>query len=238
MKVHRSRLVAHSKWFKALFEEQGAFPQAVNGEIDTFQLAGTGVSLTDFEAVLTASEDGFYCYAKPSLAFVASLVRAASVFQFEKLLEYATHFLEEVFPSDVGKVSKLPIPIADATEAILLGRNWDLPQLLKRAFYELARAPPSETPIPKESRYATMLEKDDLLLVNNLQKYLTAAWHRILMSFPKAECNPDCTTTRKGFSYNSPVVQNHHFDPIWGLTQLRTMDWRPSWMEFKFSSWM
>ncbi|TFK65529.1 hypothetical protein BDN72DRAFT_962444 [Pluteus cervinus] len=234
MKVHRSRLAAHSMWFRELFERKGAesaeagYPWAVVNGVDVFQLDGSGVSLTDFEAVLTALENGLnYYYTGPTFSFIASLVRAASFFKFGAILGFATRYLEEMFPEDVGEVTKELIPIAQVTEATLLGRKCGLPQLLKRAFYELARAPGSEEPLTKENRRANILDPNDLLLISNLQKQLTSTWLKILISFPAAECRPPtCASSRsRALALSLSVVQDYHIDPICGFQELMKMDW-------------
>ncbi|TFK65531.1 hypothetical protein BDN72DRAFT_880869 [Pluteus cervinus] len=242
MKLYRDRLALHSEWFQELFDKKGvvlsgevewSIPWAdVNG-IDLFELDGTGVALEDFEAVLTTMENAInFCYAKPSFAFMVSLARAASFFRFGKILEFAVTYLEQVFPEELGEVTEDHIPVTQATEAILLGRNCDLPQLLKRAFYELARAPEIETcPVP-EVDHVNMLDREDLTLLINLQKRLMTAWLKILTFYKPSDSCPQstaCTDTTDHCTpfLDSPTVQNYRFDPILGLDQLKdSIDWK------------
>ena len=69
---------------------------------------------------------------------VAAIFRAASIFRFKKYLKFATQFLEVEFSDRLEDVT--PIRSLHAAEAVILGRNWNLPHILKCAFYELARA--------------------------------------------------------------------------------------------------
>ncbi|TFK65528.1 hypothetical protein BDN72DRAFT_801038 [Pluteus cervinus] len=237
MKLHRSRLAAHSEWFQELFDKKGvvlsgevewSIPWANVDGVDLFELDGTGIALEDFEAVLTTLESGVkYCYAKPPFAFVVSLVHAASFFQFTEILDFGTAFLEENFTDDLGELTENALPVAHATEAVLLGRNWKLPQLLKRAFYELARAPANE--ISNRAESINELDTDDLVLIIDLQRHLTAAWFKVL-SFPKSSCTSSPACEKAGKTNILPlthgIVKKYHFDPVWGLSELKKLDWK------------
>ncbi|TFK65530.1 hypothetical protein BDN72DRAFT_962445 [Pluteus cervinus] len=231
MKLYRNRLALHSEWFQELFDNkvvvssggvEESIPWATVDGVDLFQLDATEIALKDFEAVLTTLENAVnFCYTKPTFAFIASLVRAASFFRFRKILDFAVTYLEGMFSEDMKAVTKEPLPVTHATEVILLGRDWNLPQLLKRAFYELARAPGTEV------HHINLLDKDDLALLINLQKHLAKAWLRILAFYrPSCSNSPACRTSRCTLSMTDKIVQNYRLDPIVGLDELRGLDWK------------
>jgi len=69
------------------------------------------------------------------------------------------------FSDDVGDVTVTEIPFA--AEAVVLGRNCNIPKVLKRAFYELARMEHSlEEPAPEDDEKESNDERGELVRVN------------------------------------------------------------------------
>lgn len=78
-----------------------------------------------------------YYHDTPHFPVIASIFRAADRLKFKKYLDFAERVITEQFSDDVGDVTVAEVPFA--AEAVVLGRNCNIPKVLKRAFYELAR---------------------------------------------------------------------------------------------------
>ncbi|KAI0634622.1 hypothetical protein C8Q77DRAFT_1056078 [Trametes polyzona] len=152
-RLHRSRLAQHSDYFAALFENrQGsltrAFPSSGQDTVDSCPVyVIKNVSVLDFERLLTALDAGIaYAIKPPPFRVLASLVRAAHTLSFKDILQFATHMLRDMWPSDLQAVDRMAVrpdaeQLAQATETILLAKECNFPKLLKAAYYTLLRTP-------------------------------------------------------------------------------------------------
>ncbi|TFK65526.1 hypothetical protein BDN72DRAFT_193431 [Pluteus cervinus] len=248
MKLYRQRLALNSVWFKELFQksdELGVPIDVVDG-LKLFYLEPTGVSLTDFEALLIAMEDGIeYSFSKPTFPVLASIIRAASALNFPKYLSFATTVLECSLPDKLDKVTKKPVPYA--ADAIVFARTQGLQQLLKRAFYDLARTESFENSAT-EKHPVHKLDPADLVRLLCLQKRLTVAWLQAVAPPPINCIKSGCSV--KAFMVPSAVVQEYYLDPICGIGELRKWNWaekghcvhcqdaRPRWLrEQQMTCW-
>ncbi|KAJ7500217.1 hypothetical protein B0H11DRAFT_802666 [Mycena galericulata] len=240
-KVHRGRLSTQSVWFEKLFERQARRKEPLKvdeedikdvvvkvlDDCDVYYLEELGSEL-DFEALLTMMEDAieFYYSAPPFLA-VAAVFRAATTFKFPKFVEFARQYLLNTFSDRLEDVT--PQPIANPVAAIILGRAWKLPGILKRGFYELLRAPPEasipdlsddEDGAPREVYLRRGLDVDDLIRILDTQKHLAAAWQSVLLSDVDHNCPSmtPCAPGRPTGGWTS--LREYHCDPICGLNVL------------------
>ncbi|KAJ7494398.1 hypothetical protein B0H11DRAFT_1717303, partial [Mycena galericulata] len=252
-RVHRSRLSTQSVWFEKLFERRAGREEPLEADeenikdivvenldgCDAYDLDAL-VAMSDFEALLTAMEDSIdFVYSRPAVLTSMAIFRAATVLKFPKFLTFAkTHLLEEFHP-DLANFNSRHVaqnPVA----AVVLGRNWDFPRILKRAFYELARAEPEPFPTDNEGGLAEApsplkgLEMDDIILLNNAQKRLAMAWLAVFPSTAGEACpeRKPCTSASQRLSTWSivartdQVLQKFHRDPIGGLAALSAMRWK------------
>ncbi|KAF8649922.1 hypothetical protein AX16_005479 [Volvariella volvacea WC 439] len=147
-RLQRSRLVKASKWFKEHFEsdkpgasttaDTGAADEESDEEIPVVHLDATGVSVADFEVLLTAMDDAItYYYNDPPFQSVASILRASHALSFDAFFTWASNWLEDRWSPALVDFSPAKEPYA--TESIVLARQCNLPNILKRALYELVR---------------------------------------------------------------------------------------------------
>ncbi|KAJ7852781.1 hypothetical protein B0H14DRAFT_2580721 [Mycena olivaceomarginata] len=123
----------------------------------------------------------------------------------------------------------LPQPAA----AVLLGRTWNLPGILKRAFYELLRTKPDEPPTRDDetvnmSNRLEGWEMADITRLGEAQKHLTAAWLSVLTIATSDTCKMPCPASRRTASSTAAiaeVVLKHQLDPICSLDALMAGNW-------------
>lgn len=190
----------------------------------------------------------------PELTFstLEPLIRAATKYRFTTIREWGIKKLEKVLPTTLESFN----PSADvnqASAAILLARQCDIPSILKPAFYRMVRsekftldyAPGSDRiecgvfPVPQLSR-------GDILLAANLSRLFTSQWFGIATSVPTPRCpnissnthstsssgqrKPECNKLFINLWW-SRVVKNKSifhagaYDPLTALDQLIAMDW-------------
>lgn len=171
---------------------------------------------------------------KPSFTIVAAIYRAASIFHFRKYLAFATAFLEAEFSDKLEDIR--PIHQSHAAEAVVLGRDWNLPRILKCAFYELVRASFFESEDDSAEEVTNdhpvhTVEPSDLVRLVNLQKRLALAWASVV-NLPHIKCNqtPPCASSKLSKSWEavhgSGIAQRYYLDPIYGITKLLELDWK------------
>ncbi|KAJ7036880.1 hypothetical protein C8F04DRAFT_1093726 [Mycena alexandri] len=252
LRVHQSRLSTQSVWFDKLFDQRAgceplleADEESINdvvveelGGFDVFRLDLIG-SVDDFEALLTAMEDAIaFHYALPTFPTAAAIFRAATTFKFNKFVEFTRKYFLETFSEDLDKVDATLIPYAAA--AVTLGRKWNIPGILKRAFYELLRAPPATTTandeeapgVPAVGDRLKGLEPADLTLLADAQKHLTAAWMTVFLRPDGTVCpaKTPCSATKRNGGWTAiagkgKILQKFLLDPICGLDALTEVKW-------------
>ncbi|KAL1685700.1 hypothetical protein GGG16DRAFT_29361, partial [Schizophyllum commune] len=253
-KLHRSRLALQSPLFEALFEKHAGRDASVEGDIalDSISvedeedgivvyLDSTDVALEDFLELLTAMEDTLeYCSKKQPFPVHATVFRAASSLRFDKFAEHAKKAMTgppHGFPEDLASLTE--VGRYYIVDAILLGRSWNVPEILKRAFYELARLPDSEdrripNPAldPPESGIDA-LDPIDLALLLNAQKKLAQAWTKVLLlhDLPRykkcGDANCEASTTKYLYCavHESGIGEEYALDPLCGLQALINAKW-------------
>ncbi|KAJ6576994.1 hypothetical protein DFH09DRAFT_914193 [Mycena vulgaris] len=246
-KVHRSRLSTQSVWFEKLFELRAGREEPLEPHeqdikdvvvedldgCDVYHMDPIG-SMSDFEALLTAMEDAIeFSYSRPSFLTAAAIIRAAERFDFPKFFKFAERCLQDKFPSDLARFHSKPIP--HASDAVVLGR-WNVPGILKRAFYELARAQPEDLPArdPDDTRDVDSplqeLDIEDIILLTNAQKRMTAAWLTVLPTAIVCPNRAPCPAGRGTVGWSAfgedQLLQKYQYDPIGGLNALIAVKWR------------
>ena len=186
----------------------------------------------------------------PDFLVVGAILRAASLFQFKKMLNFARTFLNNRFSSKLSSVKEAILP--HAAEAILLGRGWNLGTILKRAFYELARrdslcstddsscGSSSDDDDDDDDTHSDsdgddydaiqQLDSKDLIRLANGQKKLMSAWlSAVQLGGVKCTLKTPCSSN-KGHSIwaiISPHLTEYQFDPICGIEYLmNNVEWK------------
>ncbi|KAJ7096982.1 hypothetical protein C8R43DRAFT_853615, partial [Mycena crocata] len=251
-KVHRSRLSTQSIWFEKLFERRAGREEPLEEDEENIatvvveDLDGCDVyhldplaSVEDFEALLTAMEDAIeFYYAGPQFLTASAVFRAATVFKFEKFEKFTKKYLLDMFSN---RLEDLTVDsVAYSATAVDLGRTWNLPGIIKRAMYELVRAPP-EAPPPSNSSSdgdndtsspLESLEANDVIRLLNTQKHLSAEWLSVL-TVERCPAKPHCTASNRSAGWSAIVggkdrtniLHKFRYDPICGLDALIAVNW-------------
>ncbi|KAJ7812715.1 hypothetical protein B0H14DRAFT_1451894 [Mycena olivaceomarginata] len=169
----------------------------------------------------------------PPFLTLAAIFRAATTFKFHKFRQYTSRYLLEWFSDDVDELSSSVLPQPAA--AVLLGRTWNLPGILKRAFYELLRTKPDEPPTRDDetvnmSNRLQGWEMADITRLGEAQKHLTAAWLSVLTIATSDTCKTPCPASKRTASSTAAiaeVVLKYQLDPICGLDALMAGNWAP-----------
>jgi hypothetical protein len=114
---------------------------------------------------------------------------------------------------------------------VTLGKLYNFRDILKRAWYEIARQPPRLPQDPDSGVYDGLV-LDDLLLLANAEKYLMSEW--LSMSSPASDNCPsknpctasDLTSGWKALAGTDDILHKYRYDPITGFTKLIGMRWK------------
>ncbi|KAI8989209.1 hypothetical protein BD414DRAFT_536507 [Trametes punicea] len=158
----------------------------------------TGVDVQDFTEFLRALETPLkYAIAKPDQSAAISLLRVAARLECEDVLAVAKNRLCALWsrrPSSKHKSSA-----SDALAMITIGREYKVPEVLKRAFYELLRNPSFWETVASRARRPTLTVSDaDLLALYHARHVLQQKWTKLLFTPPGLEGR--CLTTTRSRS--------------------------------------
>ncbi|KAK0202207.1 hypothetical protein DFS33DRAFT_1353142 [Desarmillaria ectypa] len=236
-RLHRS-VAKHSEWLSKRFEEE---PDGFEGKDPIYDIGEEdGVTAKDFEVLLDAMGDAItYFYKPPDFFTVASIYRASTALSFNRFRDWATRYLEEMWPSSLSKVTTAPISHASA--ALKLARECGLESIRKRALYELVRLAGfgQDDPDDKSRRSRALISSSDYRHLVRAREMLTSAWTTRVATATfgiKSRCvarNMVCTVRD-----SSLVAQQHQEmvgasglfetflrDPICGTKALMDLDW-------------
>ncbi|KAG7445524.1 uncharacterized protein BT62DRAFT_932619 [Guyanagaster necrorhizus] len=246
-RLHRS-IARYSEWFSKRIEG-GA--DDFEGKDPIYDIDDK-VTEEDFEALLDAMDDAItYFYNPPDFFTAASIFRASSALSFNRFRDWATRYLEEMWPSSLSKVTTTPINHASAT--VILARECGLKSIRKRALYELVRLTgfgqddsDDETDHhhhhhqPSSSRSSrTAISSSDYRLLVRAREMLTSAWTTRIATATfgvEGKCVGNvsgCTASEVGLvaaKHQEMVGASGLFetflrDPICGTQALMELDW-------------
>ncbi|PCH36969.1 hypothetical protein WOLCODRAFT_157662 [Wolfiporia cocos MD-104 SS10] len=222
-KWYRSRLTKQSRYFTELFshppkvserrtnsddgeESEISIPKS-DGLIEGEMVDGcpvykvTVVTVEEFGAVLTALDNGLvYARASPPFDVLASLLRGAYALSFSAITDFASAELREMWPNDLAYLTSETLE--HAIETLALARECDLPEVRKRAYYELLKNPTfgllpneddtfaSDDEEDSASKLAPTLRQTDLLRLIHARGQLQQAWLRICRAPPAPSIVP------------------------------------------------
>ncbi|KAJ6467518.1 hypothetical protein C8R47DRAFT_1201126 [Mycena vitilis] len=244
-KLHRSRLSTQSVWFEKLFEKRAGREEPLEDDetdidevvvedqdgVDVYELEFLA-DMEDFEALLTVMDDAidFFYASRLTFPLLAAVFRAATTFKFHKFVQFTKQTLLQWYSDDLNTLNWTPVE--NPAAAVILGRTWDLPALLKRAFYELLRSQPEEPPNPNDHGPTNVdalheLKADDLVRLAQAQKRLAAAG---LAIFPSASATDNCLARPpcaaiKARTTILQVLCDFRLDILCGLLALMGFNW-------------
>ncbi|KAG2339289.1 hypothetical protein BDR05DRAFT_1062258 [Suillus weaverae] len=105
-----------------------------------------------------------------------SLIRAATVLDFDSDRVWLVRELEGLWPSNLGELFVNPEPRIDAPEVASLARTCNIDALLKPAFYDMARAPGFGLDRLDGSE---QISRADVLRLVRMREYLSGTWSRV-----------------------------------------------------------
>ncbi|KAJ7609242.1 hypothetical protein DFH06DRAFT_1065739 [Mycena polygramma] len=244
-KLHRSRLSTQSVWFEKLFEKRAGREEPLEDDetdiddvvvedhdgIDVYDLEFLG-DMEDFEALLTVMDDAieFFYAARLTFPLLAAVFRAATTFKFHKFVQFTKQTLLQWYSDDLNRLNRTPVQ--NPAAAVILGRTWDLPALLKRAFYELLRSQPAEPSNPDDHGLTSVdplreWKVDDLIRLSHAQKRLAAVGLALLPSSSAANncsATPPCGANNAG-ALVLQVLWDFRLDILCGLLALMRVNW-------------
>ncbi|KAH7921248.1 hypothetical protein BV22DRAFT_1019743 [Leucogyrophana mollusca] len=235
-KLHRSRLVDQSLFFADLFEAN----LSDNDVIVEEDVSGTIYHLhnttpRDFTALLMLDKNPFeYCFGAPPFYTIAAILRASTALRFPKYREFAIQYLERQWPSALSSLTAERQP--HAVDVIILGRQQDVPRVLKRAFYELLRSSGfglNDGEGDEEGEGASDLEMDRqderrmIIAREHLHLAWTQATRRFDLSFKVPKCpSPEAKSAAwERCVIDSGLADEFMWDPLCGLQALMDIRW-------------
>ncbi|KAK0187603.1 hypothetical protein F5146DRAFT_1059715 [Armillaria mellea] len=231
-RVHRG-VAKQSKWLSKRFEEE---PDGFEGKDPVFDIEEEKrVTVKDFEALLDAMDIAItYFYNPPDFLTVASIFRASSALSLDRFRDWATRYLEEMWPSSLSRVTLNPI--SHASETVVLAREWGLTSIRKRALYELVRLAGFGQDESDDSSSSAGISPSDYRLLVRTREMLTSAWTTRIATATfgvERRCVGGCTAADVGLvasTHQEVVVASGLFetflrDPVCGTRALMEVDW-------------
>ncbi|KAJ7226822.1 hypothetical protein GGX14DRAFT_347395 [Mycena pura] len=257
MRVRKGALATHSGWFADLFAaidegklvadpkrpyDEGTIILADVKDVQKcYHVPALGLSSADLELLLSAVDDAIsYCHNSPPFLVVSAIFRAATVLKFTRFRDWAQRSFQDMWPPSLSALSIAVVP--HATEAVILGRSWGLPSILKRALYELLRTPGfgqnKEYEVQSRPKASTSarLQPADIMCLVRARECLDVVWYAAtsfdVFSQPRGharEWERRCTSvkyeTYKRLVHDTGLFVTYRFDVLCGLETLAQIDW-------------
>lgn len=170
----------------------------------------------------------------PDSDVIAPILRASTTLAFPRFRDFCIHMLRRTWSDDLNFYTTYGIPFP--AETIVLAKQYHVPDVLKRSYYELIR----ENLLDEKSGSYATLSSEDLFLVIKTRNELSEEWMSLVAvpaSFACPRKNNDseksvCPSlaSRKAAWYKivheSGLAQEWASDPIAGLDKLIAADWK------------
>ncbi|KAI0349913.1 hypothetical protein OH77DRAFT_1156763 [Trametes cingulata] len=197
-KLHLSRLMRTCDFFSRKWafdydaDQTGTSQISANGRGRVYQNGSMCIQKLDnldaaeFSDFLRALEDPCaYVIEPPTQGMAISLLRTATRLGCESVRKLARHRLEQLWPCTIDqKLTRKGHVLA--IEIISAAREFDLPQLLKRAFYELIRSTTFWKRVETE-RPTLALSDADLLMLYQARHVLQQHWRELVFVPPRLQ---------------------------------------------------
>ncbi|KIM74682.1 hypothetical protein PILCRDRAFT_698792 [Piloderma croceum F 1598] len=263
-KLRRSRLTDQSGFFTRLFNINLGAPVVINGVtvkrtawegLPLYDISSEKLCARDFETLLDAMENAIvYSLAPPPFSVAASLLRVSTILDFPTFRAFSVKRVQSFFPPNVEHVSLERIDSVEAAEAMLLGRMYDVPGIVKRASYELLRTSGLSHADPDVPCHDQMHQRsaeyiNRLVTVRRKLVHFWVDWG--LNTFLDSVCTStvECTAESNGqaihdkLTLSSGLFKEFVYDPVCGLRALIEADWEAqgfctSCVEKRRASWV
>ncbi|KAH7921968.1 hypothetical protein BV22DRAFT_691791 [Leucogyrophana mollusca] len=236
-KLHSSRLIEHSTFFKELIGGGGRKEMYVDPDDSDADDPNwmppvhiEDATASDFEALLAVDRRPTdFILTPPTFHTAAAILRAASALGFDSYYDIAEQRLNKLWSSRLEDV--LQEPLSDAATTVSLARYYELPDVLKRALYELVRMDEGKLYAHGDGGLDE-LESADQRCVIKAREALSVAWMKNVTQLPSSRCPLEvssCTFHRspswKRLVFESGVFLKYMHDPIVGLRVLIEQNW-------------
>ncbi|KAL1937114.1 hypothetical protein VTO73DRAFT_15085 [Trametes versicolor] len=241
-KLHSSRLARYCIYFKKLFADDANEYEDRCEKIDGCPIyhIPADLDLGDFEKLLIVLETPLiYTDAPPTQAIALSLVRAAHSLSCDVVLKLARKHLCAIWdaenppkasPHPTTKTNPAPSSLSadttavhtyhDALFIILFARQYGIPELLKRAFYELLASAEFWATLTADRKQIRLTEAD-LLRLYNARHVLQQRWREAVVLAPYMDEKGVSTCRGNGSACS---IYNH-------LYSSRSQHWRKMMLE-------
>ncbi|KAI0363513.1 hypothetical protein BV20DRAFT_975612 [Pilatotrama ljubarskyi] len=146
------------------------------------------LSVVDFTRFLAALETPLkYSFESPDQSTAISLLRAARRLKCESVTKTAKHALLELWKDELPHKHAPLRPYNDAISAIDVARKFDIPEVLKRALYELLRSPAFWSALNGNRHLVDPLSESDLLNLHEARYVLQREWRALVLTPPFAK---------------------------------------------------
>ncbi|PIL28420.1 hypothetical protein GSI_08454 [Ganoderma sinense ZZ0214-1] len=183
-KLYQARLARFSAIFTAWFEDEGSEkPRRIEG-CPVYDVAG--LTVEDFEPFLAALETPFkFASVTPPEPTLISILRASTVLSCPTARDLAVGHLRTLWPADDATLASGggQRPHASATAIILISRDCAVPELRRRAFYELLRSHDFWAALDRQ-RTDIPLPDADIIALCRARSALQEAWCTLAFTPP------------------------------------------------------
>lgn len=175
---------------------------------------------------------GFVIDSWPSHHIVASILRASTTLSFPRFRELCIHILQKTWPRELDSYDNSAIPFA--ADTIILAKQYRVPNVLKRAYYELL----TNADMNQEPSSYTKLPSEDLYLLVETRNILLHEWMSLIAVSSLQECPTESETPqydalswsgrkKKWYKiiYESGLAEEWTYDPITGIDNLIGAKW-------------
>ncbi|KAK7682156.1 hypothetical protein QCA50_014743 [Cerrena zonata] len=214
-----SNLVHHSAWFSRRFDN--------GGKRDT-HIALTNVSAHDFGRLVGVLNRTFdFLASPPSPSVLSAILGASKALEFSTISDFLVQYMSTVWSSDCSLITEGRLEGAVVT--IQLAREFRVPQLLRRAFYEIIRDGTDVTTLG--------LADKDTMTALKIQGLFQKEWMLFVKASPQTACDqgPSDSMTCSSRSIrkeqwtlnvtDSTIYELGMQDPLYALNRLIDLGW-------------
>ncbi|RDX52151.1 hypothetical protein OH76DRAFT_1554335 [Lentinus brumalis] len=197
-KLYKARLSKFSTYFEAMFANDAEQNRPTMEGCPVYRAEGVAVS--DFKQFLEALETPFVFVSKPPSQDTAiAILRASQQLGCQTTRSFAVERLRAIWPNDKPRLPGGSRAFEDAIKIMQVSRDCQVPQLRKRAFYELVRSAPFWTTL-RENRQAVGLPDSDIVALLSARAELQNLFMVLILEPPQgreAEC-PGLQAAKQG----------------------------------------
>ncbi|KAF8965746.1 hypothetical protein BDZ97DRAFT_753999 [Flammula alnicola] len=251
-KVYRHRLASQSTWFRYLFdpdagkvagntstdeeriEKVSKGSESMDGIILYYLDVLEGPSADSFSELLKAMDAGIsYAHDRPGYRVLVKILKEATFFRVPACIKFAELSIMDIFQDRWDKLTEHHSFYA--ADAVAVGRTYNIPHILRRAFYDLARSEPISSRASSKGgdtghsgttvegyKDLKSIHPEDFIRLLSLQKEFVLVWDAIAAS-TKDRCK-GCSGRHHSHDTVFEAKRLFPLDPILGIQVLLQPD--------------